>query len=87
MPLQENYRTTYKYKDSFVELEEWPHLNPYCEVESPTVEELIAVIKDIGLDWNSRNSNQVGHLYMLQYDLTWPEVKKGFKLYFNQLFE
>ncbi len=84
---QESKRETWKLEDTEIELDEWPWLNPYIEIEGKTEEVIKDVANKLGFDWKSAEFGSVDTVYRLQYPI-WtrddsigdvPEVKFGAK--------
>ncbi|MCL5112332.1 MAG: CYTH domain-containing protein [Candidatus Marsarchaeota archaeon] len=46
---QENFRTTYKYKDAEITIDEWPKLLPILEIEAESEEAIRSVIDELGI--------------------------------------
>ena len=47
---QENYRTSWKLQGSSIEIDEWPGLPVYAEIEAPSTEELKRIAALLGVD-------------------------------------
>lgn len=74
---QENRRETWQFTDStLVELEEWPDLPPYLEIEGPSVEALQAVAVQLELDWDAHLTSPTNGLYASYHGLTKEETHK-----------
>jgi adenylate cyclase class 2 len=74
---QENRRETWKFSDgTLVELEEWPDLPAYLEIEGPSVEALRAVAEQLGLTWEEHLTGPTNDLYMAHHGLTKEETHK-----------
>lgn len=71
---QESYRTTWKYKNSEIVIDEWPALEPYIEIEGPSEEELKTIANELGLNWSKKSIVSVDELYALKYNLSKEEV-------------
>jgi adenylate cyclase class 2 len=50
----EKYRHTFQLGDVAVDIDTWPKIPTYVEVEGPSVEALQNVCKKLGLDWEKR---------------------------------
>jgi adenylate cyclase class 2 len=50
----EKYRHTFELDDVTLDIDTWPQIPPYVEVEGPSVDSLIAVVDKMGLDWENR---------------------------------
>jgi adenylate cyclase, class 2 len=64
---QESRRETWHLDDVEVVLDEWPHLNPYIEIEGPTEDLVKEVAKKLGFDWKDAIFGRTTELYQLQY--------------------
>ena len=73
---QENRRETWEMADgTLVELEEWPDLPPYLEIEGPSVEALQTVAAQLGLEWESHLTVPTDGLYMSHHGLSEEQVR------------
>lgn len=66
---QEAYRTTWKYKDSEIVMDEFPALAPFLEIESETEEELQEIVKELGLNWKDKITHAVDGIYESTYKM------------------
>jgi adenylate cyclase, class 2 len=74
---QENRRETWRLADgTLVELEEWPDLPAYLEIEGPSVEALQTVADRLGLNWEEHLTVPTNDLYMSHHGLTKDETHK-----------
>lgn len=68
---QENRRETWQLPDeTLVELEEWPDLPAYLEIEGKSVEALKTVASQLGLDWEKHLTTPTDALYATHHNLT-----------------
>lgn len=67
---QENYRTTWLFRNSEVVIDEWPALEPYIEIESPTIEELKEIAALLGLDFATHVIVSTDELYAKKYQIS-----------------
>lgn len=65
--LQESKRETWEYMDCTIELDEWPWLNPYLEIEGSSEGTLKLVAKALELDWSVAAFGNVMVAYRAQY--------------------
>ena len=73
---QENYRETWQLSDgTLVELEKWPDLPAYLEIEGPSVKALQAVATQLDLDWDKHLTVPTDGLYASQHGLSNEEVR------------
>ena len=66
----EKYRRTLEFSDVIVDIDTWPKIPTYAEIEGSSVESLKNIVKQIGLDWEKRfdgNASEVFKHY--GYDL------------------
>lgn len=74
---QENRRETWQFSDgTLVELEEWPDLPVYLEIEGPSVEALQNVAEQLGLSWDEHLTSPTDGLYATHHNLTPEETRK-----------
>jgi adenylate cyclase class 2 len=64
---QESRRETWHFDGVEVVLDEWPHLNPYIEIEGPTEEKVHAAAEKLGFDWDDAIFGKVTEIYQIQY--------------------
>jgi adenylate cyclase class 2 len=50
----EKYRHTFELDGVTLDIDTWPQIPPYVEVEGPSVDSLMAVVDKMGLDWRNR---------------------------------
>lgn len=74
---QENRRETWQLADgTLVELEEWPDLPAYLEIEGSSVAALQTVASQLGLDWEKHLTVPTNDLYASHHGLTKEETHK-----------
>ncbi len=74
---QENKRETWQVENgTLIELETWPQLPTYIEIEGPSVEAIQKVASDLGLDWGKHITDTTGKLYALHLSLTPEEAEE-----------
>lgn len=74
---QENMRETWKMTDgTLVELEQWPDLPSYIEVEGSSVGAVQAAAKKLGMDWKKYTLVSTDKLYQQHYNFTEEQVKQ-----------
>ena len=64
---QESRRETWQLGNVEVVLDEWPHLDPYIEIEGPTEEAVKEIAKKLDFDWKDAIFGRTTELYQLQY--------------------
>lgn len=80
---QETRRESWEYNESLIELDEWPWIKPFVELECPTEDKIKTAAKQLGLEWSLALHGSVENAYQAEYDLTeaeidsWPEIKFG----------
>lgn len=73
---QENRRETWELEDgTLVELEEWPGLPPYLEIEGSSVEALKHAATLLNLEWKNHLTVPTDGLYMSHYGISAEEVR------------
>ena len=66
-----------------IDLDEWPWIPPYVEIEAPTEQELVAVAEKLGLKIDDAMHAAVDLVYAKYYDVTvdevdlWPDIQFG----------
>lgn len=50
----EKYRYTFKLGDAVIDIDSWPKIPVYAEIEGPSVETLKKVCNQLGFDWEKR---------------------------------
>ena len=77
---QETKRESWKLDDVEIELDEWPWIRPFIELEGPDEQSLKDVAAKLGLDWANAVHGSVEIAYMAEYNVTeeeidgWPEI-------------
>jgi len=80
---QETKRESWRLGNVEIELDEWPWIMPFVELESQNEEELKDIAQKLGLDWLKVVHGSVEIVYQTEYDVTeaevdgWPEIKFG----------
>ena len=64
---QESRRETWQLGAVEVVIDEWPHLNPFIEIEGNSEAEVKDVAKKLGFDWNDAVFGSVTEAYRHQY--------------------
>jgi adenylate cyclase class 2 len=78
---QETKRESWILDSVEIELDEWPWIKPYIEVEAKDESSLIEVINKLGLNVNDAVHGSVEVAYMAEYEVTeeevdnWQEIK------------
>lgn len=67
LSFQESMRETWEFRDCSIELDVWPWLNPYMEIEGPDTTALQHLSLLLNLDWNDAVFGDVMVAYRAQY--------------------
>lgn len=77
----ETKRESWELDEVQVELDEWPWIKPFVELEGPDEKSIKIVAARLGLDWAEALHGSVENAYQAEYDVTeqevdyWPEIK------------
>jgi len=77
---EESLRESWKLKDVEIDIDTWPFLPSYVEVEGLTVEDTIKVCDELGFKMDDALYGSVDDIYAMYYDVTakdvttWPEI-------------
>ena len=80
---QETKRESWQLGGVSIELDEWPWIKPFVEMEGPTEASLKQVSESLSLDWRKALHGSVENAYQAEYDFSeaeidaWPEIKFG----------
>lgn len=80
---QETKRESWSFDDVEIELDEWPWIKPFVELEGHREEELRKVAEKLGLDWSLALYGSVENAYQAEYDITEAEVDSIPKIVFG----
>jgi len=75
----ENKRESWLIDGAHVEIDTWPGLPVYCEVEAGSEGEVKRIADLLGLDWEGRRITSVVEVYAEKYSLTKMEAKEKMK--------
>jgi adenylate cyclase class 2 len=67
---QETKRESWRLDNFQIELDEWPWVAPYIEIEGPDEASLRQLAQQLGLDWEQACYGSVEVVYQAQYDVT-----------------
>ncbi len=67
---QETKRESWRLDDLEIELDEWPWVKPYVEIEGPSEQALRDLSKELGLNWDDVCHGSVEIVYRAEYDVT-----------------
>ncbi len=71
---QETRRESWRLGEVEIELDEWPWIPPFVEVEGPSQKDIEDTAKKLGLDWESAVHGSVEIAYQKEYDVSEEEV-------------
>lgn len=71
---QETKRESWRLEEFEIELDEWPWVRPYIEIEGPDEESLRTLADKLGLDWSTVCHGSVEVVYRGEYDVTDEDV-------------
>lgn len=80
---EESKRESWRLGDVEIELDEWPWVPPFAEIEGPSEAAVRDVADKLGLNWAAATHGSVEIVYTTEYDVTeeevcnWPEVTFG----------
>ena len=60
---QENKRTSYKWKDVDIEIDEWPQIPPYMEIEWPNIESIEDALGALWYNFDQTTSENTTKIY------------------------
>jgi adenylate cyclase, class 2 len=71
---QETKRESWRLGDAYIELDEWPWIKPYIEIEAGSEAVLQQVFERLGFSWKNAVFGSVEVVYRAEYDVTDEEV-------------
>ncbi|HVX58594.1 MAG TPA: CYTH domain-containing protein [Candidatus Saccharimonadales bacterium] len=77
---QETRRESWRLDGADIELDTWPWVKPYIEIEAPSEDRMKEVCGKLGLDLKDAVHGSVEVVYLAEYDVTeeevdgWPEI-------------
>lgn len=77
---QETRRESWRLGEVEIELDEWPWIDPYLEIEGPNEKAVREAAGKLGLDWQEATHGSVEVAYQAEYAVTedeidsWPEI-------------
>jgi adenylate cyclase class 2 len=66
---QEKKRHSFKLNDIRIDIDTWPGVPTYAEIEAPTNERLKEASQQLGFDWSKANSDDVRDVLLKKYDV------------------
>jgi len=82
---QETRRESWELDGAQIELDEWPWINPYLEIEAPTEAMLRMVADKLGLDMAVAVYGSVEVAYQAEYDVTDEEIDAWQEILFGSV--
>lgn len=80
---QETKRESWRLDGVEIELDEWPWIQPFIEVEAKTEDKLLEAVNKLGLDMNDAKHGSVEIAYQAEFDVSeveidsWKEITFG----------
>lgn len=71
---QETKRESWTLDGAQIELDEWPWIRPFLEIEGPTETVVRAIAEKLGLQWDHATHGSVEIAYQAEYDVTEAEI-------------
>lgn len=81
---QETKRESWTIGEIQIELDEWPWVNPFIEIEAPDEASLKNIAAKLGYDWKDALHGSVEIVYQAEYDVTEEEVDHWDEITFVQ---
>lgn len=75
----ENMREEWSYKGAEIDIDSWPGLEPYVEIEAESEEEVRSLAEELGLSWEGKIITPAVEIYAKLYGLTVNEVLKNYE--------
>lgn len=72
---QENQRHQFRYKDTEIDIDTWPLIPTYLEIEGKSEEIIKEVCEDLGLDYNKSTTMDVTDIYNKIYNIDILKIK------------
>lgn len=73
---QENKRHQFIYKDTEIDIDSWPLIPTYLEIEGENEEKIIEICKDLGLDYEKSTTMDVTDIYKTVYGIEILKMKE-----------
>lgn len=73
---QENLRESWEFDGAQIEIDTWPGLETYMEIEAETEEKVKKTAELLGCDWEARIITSVKEIYAKKYNISLSEVRK-----------
>lgn len=72
---QENFRISYKFGDVEIDLDKWPLIPPYMEIEGKSEADVYVVLKLLGIDAKDTTALGTDALYKEKYGINLSEIE------------
>lgn len=82
---QETKRESWLFDDAQIEIDEWPWIKPFIEIEAPTENELYAIVDKLGLNMKGAVHGSVEIAYQAEYDVSDEEVDHWSEILFVEV--
>lgn len=82
---QETKRESWRLGDAEIELDTWPWIPSFVEIEAPSEQELKDVAKKLGFDYSDATHGSVEPAYQAIYDVTEEEINNWDKITFIEV--
>ncbi len=82
---QETRRESWKLGEAEIELDTWPWIPSFVEIEAPTEDELKIVAQKLELDYNNALHGSVETAYQAVYDVTEEEIDNWEEIKFSEV--
>ncbi len=82
---QETRRESWRLGDTEIELDTWPWIPSFVEIEAPTEDELKAIAQKLELDYNNALHGSVETAYQAVYDVSEEEIDNWEEIKFSEV--
>jgi adenylate cyclase class 2 len=82
---QETKRESWKIGDVEIELDTWPWIPPFIEIEAPDEKSLVQAATDLGLDYTNALHGSVETAYQAIYNVTEEEIDNWQEITFSEV--
>lgn len=72
---QENFRIEYTLDGVNFDLDQWPMISPYLEIEGPSEESVLLSLSKLGIDISNTTALDVDTIYYKKYDIVLDKIK------------
>ncbi len=73
---QENKRIRYRYKNVEIDIDSWPLIPPYLEIEGPSEQEVIEVLDLLNISKEKTTFLNCGSIYQQVYNIDYTKIKE-----------